>query len=91
MKLPKLTAEETERGSRKPFPKTFRAWAAEVEGIEAFIKKRPQLRDTNGQKWLNTMQAYHRARLVCLVENPPPILTKASANALASDILKRLG
>lgn len=91
VKKHKLDDDARARAMRKPLPKTLRAWMAEVEGIQSFVKKRPQMREATGKAWIDSMQAYHRDRLQVLSENPPALLPKDAAVIICREVQKVLG
>ena len=90
MALRKITEEDRERGGRKPLPKTMRAWMAELEGVSDLLKKRPQLKDTQGKVWWESTRTYYEARLLLLAETPPALLPKDAARSIVGNILKSL-
>ncbi len=86
----RLSADDKDRASRKPIPKTIDGWTAEIEGVDKFIKASTALKSGNGPKWFRSMVKYYRSRLVVLANNPPPGLGKTKARDIVNEVLGKI-
>lgn len=56
----------------RAYPRTRRAWAREVDGVERLLRSLPRYRAAGQVKWAERMEAYYSARLKLLYDRGPP-------------------
>ena len=61
-----------ERAKLRPFPRTEKQWAREVDGIKRFLSRLTEWEPAFGSKWAERMEDYYKGRLAYLMERGSP-------------------